>query len=617
MMKNNFNLFNSITNLKNRELRVENNVKIETTVIKVNSNFHLVKGLLFSLGLSTLMVGCQRNIAMDMPQTLSSPVSYNSSRSSVQSMSLGIGLNGIADWSTEHPFINHFKTARAWITQCIKSDPDCDGKWSTEENNLLDLDENGWVKSLPKPKDKPKFTRVSTLLFREIPNQFPGGKYVVLYDGEGTIEFGLAAKKIESESKMGRDVLEVDSSNGGGILLTITATDPRRNGNYIRNIRVVKAEQEELLNRGEIFNPLFLEKVKPFSTFRFMDWMKTNNSPQKEWRDRPTPQIASYALKGVSVETMVALGNKLKKDLWFNMPHQASDDYMRNFARLVKGKLDPNLKVYVEFSNEVWNWQFSQAHYALAEGKKRWNKEGDVYMQWYGMRTAQMCDIWKEVFGKEGDRIQCVMATQTGWQGLEKAALDCPEWQKEGNKPCYQHGISAYAITGYFGGVLGSPDNESTVVSWLNELDGGFSKAFEQLTKGGLLPSKRQDNLTQNFDEFIYHHKVAQERGLQLVAYEGGQHIVGINQVKNNQKLNNFFMEINRHPEMYNVYTQLLSDWQKAGGGLFMHFVDIGKPSQQGSWGALEYLEQSGSPKYNALIDFIQNKNLNNSNKTR
>lgn len=577
----------------------------------------MAKKIFFLLGLclSSLVLGCQKSVTIDKPQLSPVPVSYNTSTSATQSMSLGIGLNGIADWSTQHPFLNHFKTARAWITQCIKSDPNCEGKWSTEESDLLNLDENGWVKSLPKPEDKPQFTRVSTLLLREIANQFPGGKYVVLYDGEGTIEYRFAGKKIESESKMGRDVIEVDSSNNGGILLTITATDPNQNGNYIRNIRVVKAEQEELLKRGEIFNPLFLEKVKPFSTFRFMDWMKTNNSEQKEWHDRPTPNISSYALKGVPIEIMVALGNKLQKDVWFNMPHQASDDYIRNFALLVKEKLDPNLKVYVEFSNEVWNWQFSQAHYALAQGKQRWNKEGDVYMQWYGMRTAQMCDIWKEVFGKDGNRIQCVMATQTAWQGLEKAALDCPEWQKEGNKPCYQHGISAYGITGYFGGALGSSDNESTVASWLSEPDGGFSKAFEQLKTGGLVPSKRQDSLKHNFEEFIYHKKVAKERGLQLVAYEGGQHIVGVGKVNNNDKLNNFFIEVNRHPEMYNVYTQLLNNWQKAGGGLFMHFVDIGKPSRHGSWGALEYLEQSGSPKYDALIDFIQNNQLNNSNK--
>jgi hypothetical protein len=87
---------------------------------------------------------------------------------------------------------------------------------------------------------------------------------------------------------------------------------------------------------------------------------------------------------------------------------------------------------------------------------------------------------------------------------------------------------------------------------------------------------------------------------------------VGVGKVKKNEQLNNFFMELNRRPEMYDLYTELLNDWEKSGGGLFMHFVDIGKPSKYGSWGALEYVGQKESPKYNALIDFIRNHDSKN-----
>jgi len=75
--------------------------------------------------------------------------------------------------------------------------------------------------------------------------------------------------------------------------------------------------------------------------------------------------------------------------------------------------------------------------------------------------------------------------------------------------------------------------------------------------------------------------------------------------VENNEKLTKFFMELNRRPEMYDIYTQLLNSWKQAGGSLFMHFVDVGGFSKWGSWGALEYVEQKGSPKYDALMDFI------------
>jgi hypothetical protein len=52
------------------------------------------------------------------------------------------------------------------------------------------------------------------------------------------------------------------------------------------------------------------------------------------------------------------------------MPHQASDEYVRQFALLVKEKLDPSLKVYIEYSNEVWNGIFAQHRYAEEQGKK-------------------------------------------------------------------------------------------------------------------------------------------------------------------------------------------------------------------------------------------------------
>jgi len=37
-----------------------------------------------------------------------------------------------------------------------------------------------------------------------------------------------------------------------------------------------------------------------------------------------------------------------------------------------------------------------------------------------------------------------------------------------------------------------------------------------------------------------------------------------------------------------------------------MHFLDISQYSKWGSWGSLEYLEQPDSPKYNALLKFIE-----------
>jgi len=556
------------------------------------------------------LVGSVLLLVLLLPMVFENPQHWNAlaTKSENANSSLGVGLNAIGDWSTELPFLDHFKSSRKWLTQCDDGQVACEkGEWDTQEYDKLNLDENGWVKSLPRPEDSPKYTTVGTLLLREIPNKFPGGRYVVLYEGQGKIEYSFDAKKIDAESQSGRDVIDVNPASGAGIWLKIIETDPNNNGNYIRNIKVIQEEYENAYKNGEIFNPVFIEKIKKFRALRFMDWMQTNNSEQKEWQNRPTTETVSYALKGVPVEVMAALANKVNADAWFNMPHQATDEYIRNFALMVKENLNPNLIAYVEFSNEVWNWQFEQAQYASQQGKAKWGQDKDEsYMNWYGMRTAQTCDIWKDVFKDNKQRVKCVISTQTGSQGLEETILECPFWVAEGNKPCYQHGIDAYAITGYFSGKLGDKENLKTIESWWQDSDGGFAKAFQQLKEGNVLgDGTSSDSLDKNLNSFLYQAKVAKDKGLQLVAYEGGQHIVGSFGLENNEKLTSFFIALNRHPEMYALYTQLLNNWKQAGGTLFMHFVDINEPSKWGSWGALEYVSQASSPKYNALINFI------------
>jgi hypothetical protein len=515
--------------------------------------------------------------------------------------SVGTNLNGIADWSTQQPFLDAFKSARSWITQCQSGEPGCEGTWSTDEPNKLDLDAFGWVKSLPAPADPPEYTRVSTLLLRDLEGQYPAGKYIVLYEGEGTIQYGFDARKEESTSRPGRDVIEVTPSSGG-LQIIITATDPRKTGNYIRNIHVVPQQYEQTY-QTEVFNPVFLERIRKFKTLRFMDWMQTNGSQQSRWETRAKTTDATYATgKGAPLEVMIDLANRTGIDPWFNMPHMATDDYMTNFAKMVKNRLNRNLRVYVEYSNEVWNWQFAQAHFALDAGKTRWSTDGDVFAQWYGVRAAQMSDIWKQTFGRsQRNRVVSVLGVQTAWREIADAALQCPLWVAEGNTPCYQHGIDALAITGYFGGDLGKGASQDAVQAWAEQGEAGFKAAIRELEQGSFSTPSYDDSLQGVAAAFQYYQKVAKDRGLKLVVYEGGQHLLS----PDSPKLTDFFIKLNRRPEMTDLYTKLLESWKQAGGTLFMNFSDIGRPNQWGSWGALESVQQRRSPKYDALMNFI------------
>ncbi len=71
----------------------------------------------------------------------------------------------------------------------------------------------------------------------------------------------------------------------------------------------------------------------------------------------------------MAYEHMVLLANTVGADPWLCVPHAASDDYVRRLAALVLASLRPDLTVYLEYSNEVWNGLFGQGVYAAAQGR--------------------------------------------------------------------------------------------------------------------------------------------------------------------------------------------------------------------------------------------------------
>ncbi|MBE9176650.1 cadherin-like domain-containing protein, partial [Synechocystis salina LEGE 06155] len=426
----------------------------------------------------------------------------------VKQASLGTNLATVKDWSTQIPFLDGFKSSRAWI-------PQKNGVWNTQET--LSLDANGWITSLPNKASNIEYKYASTLLYRDLQGQYLDGTYIVLYDGDGVLQYGMDAVKNEALSTEGRDVIQVTPSNKG-ILLTLTETDRQNNGNYLRNIRVI-SQQFENSYQTEIFNPAFVEKINPFSTLRFMDWMETNNSTQKEWQNRPTLNNATWAISGVPVEIMVELANKTSNDPWFTIPHQATDEYVREFATYVRDNLNPELKIYVEYSNEVWNPQFEQ---------HRWIEQEYGHVQdGYSQRLTEVLGIWEGVFAQTGSQ-EDVIGVASGQAGndwvlsriLQFAWADQPLTPQE-------YGIDAIAIAPYFAGgkhLLDTPEKVETIKSWIHtEADGGVTKLFDELNQGGLTGKTALEFVV---DLIIPHQEIAQKYDLDLLAYEGGQHLV-------------------------------------------------------------------------------------------
>ena len=508
-------------------------------------------------------------------------------------MSLGINLSSVDYYSSQLPFLSEFKSSRNWFTQSQET-------WDTKEEDLLDLDSNGWVTSLPSPDEESEYTKAGTLLFRGHGNYLPGN-YVVLYEGEGEIEYKLDATKNEALSTPGRDVIEVEPSTAG-IFLGITQTDPNETGDYIRDIQVVH-EDFEPIAATETFNPEFVNKVQPFDTFRFMNWMETNNSEQEDWADRPTPEDARYTGLGVPVETMVELANQTDTNPWFSMPHLATDEYIENFAQYVKENLEPELEVYVEYSNEVWNRGFDQGKYADLQAQQEWPDSNLNNNDWYSKRTTEVVEIWDEVFAEDSERVQGVLSGQAANIEIGERILDY-NWSEDPSLSHEDTGIDAIAINAYFGRYIGLPENEAELESWLDEPDGGLDNLFQEITEGGLLPRSPEGGALVNaYNNIKSYAELAEQEDLPLLAYEGGQHLAPIGSVENNQGIVDLFIEANRDPRMGEIYEEYLSQWNNLGGDLFLNYSDIRSSSEGGSWGLLESVYQDSSPKYDALVN--------------
>lgn len=386
---------------------------------------------------------------------------------------IGINLGAVNYFSTELPFINAFLESERWITHS-------NATWDTNEQQYINLDVNGWPISLTSVNEpsQQKFNSVGVLFLKGLPNTpngfYPGGQYVVLYDGQGTLTYGFDATLVSRSPR--RDVVNVVPSSNG-IDLRIVATDPKHTGNYLRNVRFVAAANEAAAKAGQLFNPVFLKLIQNFRALRFMDWFQTNGSPLSSWSDRPIPTYAFFGTsKGVPIEIALKLANAVSADAWVNVPVMATDDYITQMATLVHNQLGSNQKIYVELSNEVWNSGFSQYRYAVSQGHALWPSQpsGDggfeYNREWFGMRTAQMCDIWKSVWGSD-PRLVCVLGAQAAWSFSATEALKCPYWTQ--GAPCSGHAINAVAIAPYMGGAVPP--------AWTSQADGGLANLFQSL----------------------------------------------------------------------------------------------------------------------------------------
>ncbi len=505
---------------------------------------------------------------------------------------LGINTNEIMENDASVPFVDlmkmsmPFEEARPWLTK-----------------GTVRYDKNGW------PTYIGKGSQAGTRFLNDIPaGTIPDGLYTVLYKGEGIIQYNHDAHLMHRSP--GRDVVLIRAGKDKKFtaIFKIHATDPN---NPLRDVRILlpggicennqfkrvdtakQCKDSRFLSfeqnyAGIIFNPDYLNYMRDFKVIRFMNMSGITRSPISQWSQRNTINKQSWSgksgVRGAPVEIMVALANKLGADPWFNMPHKANDQYIREFATMVKQKLNPNLKTYIEYTNEAWNGVFSQTEYVKQQGLKKKldkNKHKAGY-KYYSMRSVQIFDIWQSVFGSTDNLIR-VMGAWTPYERLTDMLLSYRDAYKK---------TDVLAIAPYFYPKLTTARRARTVADI-------FSSIYD----------KEEPNSIPNVIKLIKAQaRKARQYGVQLVAYEGGQHLVDWD--NRNIKLNptKLFIQANKSQRMAKAYTDLLRGWRDVGGTLFVNFSAPRTSAWYGSWGTKEYLTQplNQAPKHRSILSFIR-----------
>ncbi|MEM7199577.1 MAG: hypothetical protein AAF628_04885 [Planctomycetota bacterium] len=472
---------------------------------------------------------------------------------------LGINLAHLAYYSPEYPFTDAFKLSQPFIHQSTT-------QWAVDEP--LKLRDDGY------PAELAPGHIAGTLIFRDIGTNYPAGRYVCLYDGKGRIEFDFAAAA--SAHSPGRiDVLVTPKESG--IYLKITATDP---ADPIRNIRLLLPGCEE----EQVFHPDFLRRWRGFAVVRFMDWQRINDSEVTTWDDRTLLSDQTQASqRGIAPEYMVQLCNELGADPWVCIPHRADDGYVTELAKLFAAELAPERKVWVEYSNETWNDQFTQADWCRNRGTEL-GLDGDpstAQIFYHAYRAGEVHTIWTEQFGGR-DRLVRVLAAQSANPWTSEAMLD---WRDAAAN------ADVLAIAPYFG---------------LEIVGMEVGQAIASLTVPQIL-ERCQTSVEQTLVHAGEHLQNANGYGLRLVAYEAGQHLVGSVGAENIEELTERLHAANRDPGMGEIYDGYLAGWRALGGSLLCAYHSTGGYSKWGSWGHCEDYgpDSEEAPKYRALRSFL------------
>jgi hypothetical protein len=486
-----------------------------------------------------------------------------------------VGINGwfLSDWDGSNAFIDIMVHARDWNK----------ATWGSQAR----LDENGW------PMED-----CSNVIFGE--HNKPG-TYKLIFTGKATVisllwntgtVTNVTFDAVRNETRA--DVNLPNKPVTGGLIFTGTQrTADSPVGSGITGVHLYRPGYP--VDGSRILTDEYLAILKKFHVFRYMDWIYTNNNPVSKWSQRRTPLQADVGeitidghkgVKGLPVEYFIQTSNEANADMWINIPVFADSDYVKKTIQTILygsdgtnpyisaqtnpvfPPLKPELKVYIEYGNEIWNfaggfWCFQWVHEmsniarTVLNHPIRFGGENDEWVcmwRFVAWKLAEISKITRAVVGDNAmmSRFRPVLESQLGYPILLAGALPFTE-QFYGT--VHSQNPVAHPVNYFFYGAGGS--GYYGVYKW------DYESFFDAVNypESTFVRSVRDDAMW------------AKNYGLKRVAYEGGMGLdVGTASLTDMQK-----KSINASPSMKDMVVKYHNAWSAAGGDLLVYYSATGQ----------------------------------------
>ena len=368
---------------------------------------------------------------------------------------LQAGVNGFARYNIENPVLNFFHVVPAeWRQDSPDGYP--------ISHDLIDV-ETGFPRSLPEGSS------ASTLWFFGGQDDDPGGEWVLeIADGAGRINVV--------------DADYVDRKSDARVEFTRKTKDDRALAIYmvleridgpIRDIRLYKKKNEELINAGQVFDPAYLDAVDDYHIVRTMNLQGMNVTfitsddeiPDRNFLFWGEGKTTPGKYQSAPVDVLFELSMRTGADLWMQTPPQLGFPYSwdshevlgnrekvaalaqenaraavdseewdhfadRVVAALIASGYPVDRPFYISVGNEIWNFGagFSTAS-KYAEGIGigiTGRKRGLSVRDGYGALLARMMMAMDDALAR-ADRTQnitYVLESKTGTPLATRNAFD-------------------------------------------------------------------------------------------------------------------------------------------------------------------------------------------------